>query len=146
MQGKIYWENWQMYWIKVKLIQGLQIYSSCQTTIWLRTFSSYCEPVEHFCFFETFFHWGLVSPVGITWVQLFQGTLESQTKTTVGLSFVSWSLLIHQKTGSRPQCRHQSHQRTKSFQIGSNVLLFKVSAHLIVYVGFIIAWHLCIIF
>ena len=30
--------------------------------------------------------------LGITSVQLFQGTLELQTKTTTGLSFVSWSL------------------------------------------------------
>ena len=32
--------------------------------------------------------------LGITSVRLFQGTLESKTKTTTGFSFVSWSLFI----------------------------------------------------
>ena len=49
---------------------------------------------------------------------------------------------LYQTTDSRTQCRHQSHQRTKSFRIGPIVLLFIFSALLIVYVGYIIAQQL----
>ena len=81
--------------------------------------------------------------LGITSVQLFQGTLNYRQKQQLAL-FLGVSL--YQTTESRPQCRHQSHQRTKSFQIGRIVLLFIFSALLIVYVCYIIAQHLCIVF
>ena len=109
----------------------------------MRTFSSYCELVQHFCLFKfgTSFHCGLVSHQFSYFKEHSNHRQKQQLDSALFLG-----ISLHQTTKSRPQCRHQSHQRTKSFQIGTIVLLFIFSALLIVYVGFIIAQHLCIVF
>ena len=101
----------------------------------MRTFSSYCELVQHFGLF------GLVSHQFSYFKEHSNHRQKQQLDSALFLG-----VSLHQTTESRPQCRHQSHQRTKSFQIGTIVILFIFSALLIVYVGFIIAQHLCIVF
>ena len=107
-----------------------------ETSIWMWTFSSYCDLIQHFCLFkfETFFHWGLVSHQFSYFKEHSNYRQKQQLDSALFLG-----VSLHQTTESRPQCRHQSHQRTKSFQIGPIVLLFIFSALLIVYVGLIIA-------
>ena len=129
--------------IKVKQTFELQNFSSWQTSIWMRKFS-YCELIQHFCVFKfgTFFHWGLVSH------QFSYFKDHSNYRYHIGSAISRTTQIIDKNTNwtqlclleslymkSRPQCRLQSHQRTKSFQIGPIVLLFIFSALLIVYVA-----------
>ena len=80
-------------------------------------------------FIETWYH---ISSAISRNIQIFGQKQQLDSALFLGVS-------LHQTTESRPQCRHQSHQTTKSFQIGPIVLLFIFSALLIVYVGLIIA-------